>query len=396
MCSCWRGFNRTATRKIMASEDKQRITVLHLIGSLQVGGAERQLVSLAPLFNPERFRIIVATMQTRDTLAGALAGTHVECRSLNFRMRRFISGVWRLCSLLKREKVDILHTHMFHASRYGRIAGLCVRVPLMIATDHGQELWKKPWDIAFEKFANKYTALRIAVSQDVAEILSTRECVPENKLLVIPNGVDVERFQAGRFGRESVRNQLGLPDGAVVVGTVARLAEPKALHILIEAVVQVSKSLPQVRLVIVGDGPLRGDLERCVADRGASDRVLFTGLRSDIPEVLAAFDIFALSSISEGLPVSLLEAMAAGKPVVATRVGGIPEVVSDRREGLLVPSGDPKALAGAIHELACDPELACRLGQQASEKVAAEYSIAATVRTLEEVYCSLLDQARGA
>jgi len=392
LCSCWRGFNRTATRKIMASEDKERITVLHLIGTLQVGGAEQQLVSLAPLFNPERFRIIVATMQPRDTLAGALAGTHVECRSLNFRMRHFISGVWRLCSLLKREKVDILHTHMFYASWYGRLAGLCVRVPLMIATDHGRGLWKKPWDIAFERFANRYTALRIAVSQDVAEILRTREGVPEDKLLVIPNGVDVERFQAGRSGRESVRNQLGLPDGAVVVGTVARLVEPKALHILIKAVAQVSKAVPQVRLVIVGDGPLRGDLESAAADEGIGDRVLFAGLRSDIPEVLAAFDIFALSSISEGLPVSLLEAMAAGKPIVATMVGGIPEAVTDRREGLLVEPGDPEALAGAIHELACDPKLASHLGRQASEKVAAEYSIEATVRRLEEVYCSLLNK----
>lgn len=377
----------------MSAEKMRKITVLHLIGSLRVGGAEQQLVSLVPLFDPERFRIIAATMEPAGPLVERLRASNIDVRALNFRMRYFLPRLWRLCCFLRREKVDILHTHMFHASWYGRIAGLCARVPVMIATDHGQELWKKPWDVAFERFANRYTALRIAVSQDVAEILRTREGVPEDKLLVIPNGVDVERFQAGRSGRESVRNQLGLPDGAVVVGTVARLVEPKALHILIKAVAQVSKAVPQVRLVIVGDGPLRGDLERCAADEGIGDRVLFAGLRSDIPEVLAAFDIFTLSSISEGLPVSLLEAMAAGKPIVATMVGGIPEVVTDRREGLLVPSGDPKALAGAIRELACDPKLATHLGRQASEKVAAEYSIGATVRRLEEVYCSLLNKA---
>ena len=147
---------------------------------------------------------------------------------------------------------------------------------------------------------------------------------------------------------------------------------------------------------MIGDGPLRGDLERCASDLGVSDGVLFAGARSDIPAVLAAIDIYAMSSNREGLPVSLLEAMAAGKPIVATMVGGIPEVVSDRREGLLVPSGDPEALAGAIRELACDPKLAAHLGRQASEKVAAEYSIGATVRRLEEVYCSLLDKAGAA
>jgi len=378
----------------MSAEKMRKITVLHLIGSLRVGGAEQQLVSLAPLFDRERFRIIVATMEPSGTLVERLRASNTDVRALNFRMRYFLPRLWRLCCLLRREEVDILHTHMFHASWYGRIAGLCARVPVMIATDHGQELWKKPWDIAFERFANKYTALRIAVSQDVAEILKTREGVPANKLLVIPNGVDVERFQAGKSGRESVRSQLGFQDGAIVVGTVARLVEPKALHFLIKAVAQVSKAVPQVRLVIVGDGPLRGDLESAAADQGISDRVLFTGSRSDIPEMLAAFDIFALSSISEGLPVSLLEAMAAGKPIVATKVGGIPEALADGREGLLVEPGDPDALAEAVRELACNPDLAARLGRQAAEKVAAEYSIAATVRKLEEVYLRLLDRAR--
>jgi len=380
----------------VAENEGQRITVLHLIGTLQVGGAEQQLVSLAPLFNPERFRIIVATMQPRDTLAGALAGTHVECRLLNFRVRHFISGVWRLCSLLRREKVDVLHTHMYHASWYGRIAGLCARVPVMVTTDHGHDPWRKPWHIAFERFALRYTDLKIAVSKDVAEVLKARDHVPDEKLVVIPNGVDPERFRVVKAERDSIRAEFGFTDDTVLIGSVGRLVEPKAYHVLIEAMVHVSKLVPPARLVLIGDGPLRGDLERCASDLGVSDGVLFAGARSDIPAVLAAIDIYAMSSNREGLPVSLLEAMAAGKPIVATMVGGIPEVVSDRREGLLVPSGDPEALAGAIRELACDPKLAAHLGRQASEKVAAEYSIGATVRRLEEVYCSLLDKAGAA
>jgi glycosyltransferase involved in cell wall biosynthesis len=377
-------------------KDTDRITVLQLIGSLRIGGAERQLASLVGEFDRRKLRVIVATMESGGSLVEQFRAAGVDIRPLGFRMRHFVSGVRRLCRLLRDEKVDVLHGHMYHAAWYGRIAGLLAGVPVMIATDHGQELWKKPWNVAFERYMNRHTSLRIAVSEDVAEILRKREHVPEDKLAVIPNGVDVDRFKAGGNERQQVRAELGLSGDAVVVGTVARLVEPKALHIMIRAVAQVADVDPRVRLLVVGDGPLRADLERCASDLGITERVIFTGMRSDIPGLLAAMDIFALSSISEGLPVSLLEAMAAGKPIVATRVGGIPEAVTDRRECLLVEPGDAKALADGIMELIRKPDLAAELGRRAGERVLAEYSIQATARKLEEIYSSLLAEARAA
>lgn len=366
-----------------------RITVAHLIGCLNIGGAEEQLVSLAPEFDAGRFRVIVCVLQAGGILEDRLAAAGVEYRAFGFRLRSAPLAVLRIYAFLKREKVDILHMHMYHAALYGRIAGLLARVPVMITTDHGKGMWKKSWQVAFERYMVKHTALRIGVSQDIADIIRDRERVPDEKLMVVRNGVNAGRFRAGEAERASVRTELGVPEHTFLVGTLARLVEPKALHVMIEAISIASENLAGIRLIIVGDGPLRAELERRASDLKVGDRVTFTGARSDIPGLLAAMDAFALSSIREGLPISLLEAMAAGKPIVATRVGGIPDVIADREDGLLVEPNDPKAFAGAICDLAADADLASRLGRRAAEKAESDYSVKATARKLEEVYARL-------
>jgi glycosyltransferase involved in cell wall biosynthesis len=371
-----------------------RITVLNLIGSLRIGGAEQQVVSLAPLFDRERFRIIVCAMQPGGGLRDRLDQAGVEYACLNYRVRSCIPAMLRFISLLRREKVDILHTHMYTASKFGRIAGVLAGVPVMIATDHGHDPWKRWWHVAFDRVLLKHTDLRIGVSQDVADAIRACENPPPEKLAMIPNGVDPERFKPDEAERNAVRAGLGIADDEVLVGAVGRLVEPKALHILIEAVSQLAQTMSQVRLVLVGDGPLRSELEKQAADLGISDRVLFAGMRMDIPAVLSAIDVYVMSSKSEGLPVSLLEAMSAEKPVVATKVGGIPEAVTDRREALLVQPNDPSALADAINEVISDPELAAQLGRRARERVTSAYSVAATARALEQVYRDLLEKTQ--
>ncbi|MBP6964204.1 MAG: glycosyltransferase [Armatimonadetes bacterium] len=373
----------------MNREQANRITVAHLIGRLNIGGAEEQLVSLAPEFDAGRFRVIVCVLQPGGTLENRLEAADVKYHSFGFRLRSAPLAVLRICSFLKRERVDVLHMHMYHAALYGRIAGLLARVPVMITTDHGKGMWKKPWQVAFERYMVRHTALRIGVSQDVADIIRNRERVPDDKLIVVRNGVNAERFRAGEAERASVRTELGVTEHTFLVGTLARLVEPKALHVMIEAVSIASKDVPGIRLLIVGDGPLRAELDKCASDLGVRDGVIFTGARSDVPGLLAAMDVFALSSIREGLPISLLEAMAAGKPIVATRVGGIPDVIADREDGLLVEPDAPQAFADAICDLAADADLASRLGQRAAEKAESDYSVKATARKLEEIYARL-------
>ncbi len=372
------------------AECKRRITVFHFIGSLHVGGAEEQLVSLVTQFGKEKFRIIVGTMQPGGGLMDRLAEAGIENVCLNFRVRSCVQFVFRMAALLKREKVDVLHMHMYYASRYGRLAGILAGVPAMVCTDHGHDPWKNWWHLAFDRYLAKRTSLRIGVAQDIADTIMRRENLPTEKIAVVPNGVDTERFKVSPEERAHVRTELGIADDELLVGGIGRLADMKAFHILIEAVSIARGKVPKIRLVLVGDGPLRGQLEQRAADLGIADRVTFTGIRYDIPAVLAAFDIFAMSSEREGMPISLLEAMSAGKPIVATRVGGIPEAVTDHVEGLLVNSGSPQAMADAIVEIASDPGLAAKLGQRASERAAADYSVAATARKLEQLYCTLL------
>ena len=376
---------------------RRRITVFHLIGSLRVGGAEQQVVSLAPLFDKQKFKVMVCAMQPGGALRDRLDQAGIEYICINYRIRSYIPVMLRFISLLKREKVDILHTHMYTASRFGRIAGVIAGVRVMIATDHGRDPWKKWWDIAFDRIMIKRTALRIGVSQDLVDIIKMCENPPPEKLAMIPNGVDSERFKCGEGERNRVRAEFGIADDEILVGAVGRLVDPKAFHILIEAVSLLARRMPRVRLVLVGDGNLRPELEKQAADLGVPGLVLFAGMRMDIPAVLSAIDVFTISSKSEGLPVSLLEAMVAGRPIVTTKVGGIPEVVGDHQEALLVEPNNPTALADAIAEVILNPEPAAQRARLAQEKATSEYSVAATVRTLEQVYCRLLEnsQTRG-
>lgn len=372
---------------------KDRITVLHLIGSLKVGGAEQQLVSIVPHFDKSKFRVVVVTMQPGGGLVKALAKTGIESVCLNFRIRTFIPSLLRFVSILRRERADILHTHMSFASFFGRLGGLCARVPIMITTDHGQDPRKKPWDIWVEWVFNRFTAARVAVTNDIAEILHTRDHTPRNKIVVIENGVDTDRFRVDKSEGLRVRKELGLSDDAIVVGTIARLTWEKGLEVLIEAISELVKTVPQLRCVIVGDGLARQDLEKCCDDFKMRDYVQFTGIRLDVPELLKSFDMFALPSKSEGMPVSVLEAMAAGTPIVSTDVGGIPGVITDHREALMVAAGDNQAFMDAMTELISNPQLAAELAGKASEKVVSQHSAAATVQKLEQVYCRLLENS---
>jgi glycosyltransferase involved in cell wall biosynthesis len=371
-----------------------RITVMNLIGSLQVGGAEQQVVSLAPMFDKRKFKVVVCAMQPGGALRDRLDQAGIEYICINYRIRSYIPTMLRFISLLKREKVDVLHMHMYTAARFGRIAGLLAGVPVMVTTDHGHDPWKRWWHIAFDRVLLRYTDLRIGVSQDVADAIRGCENPPPEKLAMIPNGVDPAKFEVPATERTRVRTELGITDDVPLVGAVGRFVEPKAFHVLIEAIAKLAATRPDVRLVLVGDGPLRAELERCAADLGVSDRVIFAGMRMDVPSVLAALDVFAMSSISEGLPVVLLEAMASAKPIVVTRVGGIPEVVSDHEDALLVAPNNPLELATAIGALLADHALADRLGKQARTKVVAHYSVAASVRNLERVYQELLAKCK--
>jgi glycosyltransferase involved in cell wall biosynthesis len=228
----------------------------------------------------------------------------------------------------------------------------------------------------------------IAVSYDLADFLVSEYRIEPERISTIPNGIDVGRFAAG-LDVTGIREQLGISGDKRIIGTIGRLMEQKGTEYLIRAYAVLARAHPDTCLVIVGDGELRGGLERLAGDLGVGDSVIFTGIRQDIPEMLTLFDIFVLPSLWEGQPITIMEAMAAGKPVVATDAGGNEEILHRGEFGMIVPTHDPGALCDAIGKLLADRALARQLGERARDQACSELTSAVMTRRHEKIFESL-------
>lgn len=306
----------------------------------------------------------------------------------------------RLTRLFRHERPAIVHTHTSKAGVLGRLAAWFAKVPVVVHTPHGHVFYGHFNRILSWMFLQVERLLATGTTRMIAltaaerdEHLDRRVGTPE-RFAVVPSGIDVDRLKcvAGVYGRHP--EGFRCPPDAVVVGSVGWLTPVKGHRFLIEAVARLKPSHPKLYTVIVGSGDMRTDLAALAEQRGVGDSVRFLGERNDVPECLAAMDLFVLPSLNEGMGRALVEAMAAGRPVIATRVGGIPAIVEDRRTGLLVPPGDPAALATAIAELLRRPDWAKELGAAASGHIDARFGWVAMVRALEAVYEDALREAR--
>ena len=282
---------------------------------------------------------------------------------------------------------------MYDAALWGRLAGKLAGVPVLMTTEHGEELWKGPLHIAIDRGLSRWTDQHIAVSRDGLELRLRRERVDPSRILVIPNGVPIPPDPENEAGRSRIRRELGIPPTAPVIGSVGRIIEAKGYVHLLAALRLLRADIPDLRWLAVGDGKQKALLMNLSADLGVDDAVIWAGRRDDVDDLLAAMDLWVMSSVSEGLPVALLEAMAAQKPIVATEVGGIPDAVIDGRQALLVPPADPQALADAIRTLVHDPARASDLARAARHRAIAEYSIAGVARQIEALYRQHLRRA---
>jgi glycosyltransferase involved in cell wall biosynthesis len=228
----------------------------------------------------------------------------------------------------------------------------------------------------------RWASAMVVVSREARRRMIEVERIAPERLVFLPNGI--RALPAGDGG--AVRAELGIDPGDPVIGTVCILRTEKALDVLVRATALLVKDFPRLRVLIVGEGEERARVQALVEQLGLQENVILTGARTDVPSVLAALDVAVLSSDYEGIPLSLLEFMDAGKPIVATKVGGVPEVVEDGVHGLLVPPRDESALADAVGRLLLDTELASRLGAQARERCRTEFSLDRTVERLQELY----------
>ncbi len=357
-----------------------KITILNLITGLGTGGAERMLYNVLIRLNRQRYRPIVVSMLDVGSMGVLFREKGIKVYTLN--MRRGIPTIRALsqvCRIMTYEQPDIVYSHMYHAVILGRIATkLC---PVRSRTVSGFRTEKLPsgyirvilrWSRYLDDFA-------VVVSESTGKRLSAARLLESERIRVINNGVDPELFCPNPMKRAEVRKQLMIPPAQLVVTAVGRLEYAKDYHTLLKAVSFLRQD-SDYKIMIIGDGPLRSDLLSFASELRLLDRVTFLGNRSDIPDLLCASDVFVLSSAWEGMPNSLLEAMAAGLPVIATVVGNVAEIVEPGASGILVSPKSPEMLARGLSALlSMSDRERFEIGQKGRQTVIARYCIANTV-----------------
>jgi glycosyltransferase involved in cell wall biosynthesis len=374
---------------VQRREDR-RLRVVTLIDNPDItGGGERMAVTIAMCLDPARFESILCATRavSGEKFDRELREAGVRIISLDRRSKTDLSA-WRpLVSLLRRERVHILHAHKFGSNVWGTVLGRLARVPVVIA--HEQSWASAEFSRAgprFRAFMDREVIGRgvdvfFAVSQADRLRMVELEGVDPRRIHVLPNAVSA----VPPTGHD-VRAELDIPPGAPIVGTVCQLRPEKALELLVSAAGLLRSEFPDLRVLIAGDGAERARLEEQIRADRLEETVLLLGTRTDVPDVLAAVDVAVCCSNFEGTPLSVMEYMGAGKPVVATRVGGLPELIEDGVHGLLFEIRDVTGLAGALRELLRDPDRRARMGESGRERQRREFDLDAAVRRVEEFY----------
>jgi glycosyltransferase involved in cell wall biosynthesis len=371
-----------------APGERRRRRILYLIDqAVDSGGAERFAIGLATRLPADRYEVwVCSTRKFEPAVAAALDAAGVKHLHLGRRRKLQLHRFAPLAQLMRRERFDILHSHMFGSNLWGALFGRAYRVPVIIAHEHNWAFSGEPARVWLDRHVIGRLSTRfIAVSNAQRGLMTTVEKLPAEQIVVLPTAYIPSKETAGT----DVRAELALSPDTPLVGTAAILRSEKALDILIEAHAEVIRRIPAAHLVIAGEGDREADLRARADELGIADRVHLIGLRSDVDALLRAFDVGAMSSDWEGMPLFVFECMAAGTPLVATDVGGLPEIVEQGRTGILVPRRDPSALGAAIAGLLADPERGRELAAAAAQR-SEQFTIEAVSRRFADLYDELL------
>ena len=384
----------------------RRIKVLRIIARLNIGGPAIHTILLTAGLNNERFEpLLVTGVEGRREgnmldLAAAKGVEPIVIPELrrNPSPKDALIALVKLYRLIRRQRPQIVHTHTTTAGLLGRLAARLAGVPIVLHTFHGHVLrgYFGPLQskalVWMERLLARITDRIVTVSEGQRRELAGYGIAPLEKIAVVPLGFELDDLLSCESHRGELRRELGLSDNAKLVGIVARLVPIKNHRLFLRAAKLVAEAVPQARFLVVGDGELREGLEAYARDLGLDGRVIFTGWRRDLSRLYADLDVVALTSINEGTPVSLIEAMAARVPVVATAVGGVPDVVADGETGCLVEAGDAEGLAEAITELLRNPERAKAMGRAGREAVYPRFAAQTLFTNIERLYTELLRQ----
>ncbi|MBA3734315.1 MAG: glycosyltransferase family 4 protein [Actinobacteria bacterium] len=390
---------------------EQPVKILRVIARLNMGGPALHVAYLTEGLRKRGYEttLVAGSLARGEDSMSFVADAHgVEIAHID-ELGREISplkdlvATIRLARLIRKERPQILHTHTAKAGTVGRVAALLAgsrRPPIVVHTFHGHVLrgyFGPVRSLLFrllERWLASRTTALIAVSPQVRDDLVALGVAPPERFVVIRLGIELgERVSGEQNGRAESRRYLGIPDDRFAVGWIGRMTAVKRTDDVLLAFKRLRDNGVDAMLCMVGDGPDRAQLERRAHELGIMRQVLFLGYQEEVASFYAAFDTLVLPSSNEGTPVSAIEALAAGRPVVATRVGGVPDVVRDGEDGFLVEAGETDDLADRLERLARDPELRERMGRQGRERVLPRYAVERLVEDVDELYRSLLSAA---
>ncbi|MBA3640949.1 MAG: glycosyltransferase [Acidobacteria bacterium] len=348
-------------------------------------GVKRLFAWMIPRFDKSRFTVSLVSLRKKDLSEETLESFGVDITYLH-KSKFDPATLPALLKVIDRKQIDILHLHGYGATTFGRLAGKMRRIPTILH-EHAN-LTDTPW---FQKIADRALApstdIAIAVSKSTADFVINARQMPARRVKTVYLGVPLDEFSRSRTAAEvaSARRELGIRDGEAVVGTVTRLHESKGNSYLVEAAALVLKERPHAKFFLVGEGPLLPDLQAQAQALGLDDRFVFHGFARDVAAVVSAFDLSVFPSLWEGTPLTVFEALAMGKTILATDADGLLDVLTDDRDAMIVPKRNARALADGIVRLLDDPALRARLGAEAA-RTALQYDIATFVRKMERLY----------
>jgi len=371
--------------------------ILHVIDKLSMDGVNPSSVALCFIEwikhrDARRYDVMVASLRPRDAASQHLEASGVKMFYIDKGKYSF-ANVGALTEIIRQEKIDLLHLHGYSAANFGRLAAKKCGIPNVM---HEWAVLKTlPHQFVMDRWLSGKTDIAVGVSEGVKEFLVQGRCVPLDKIRVVWNGVNLNNFKTAEPDKiQAFREKFGIAPEQKVVGTVTRLREEKGNRYFIEAAPQVLREFPNARFVIAGDGPLREELETLAKKLDLDGKLHFAGFVSEVAVALAAMDIYVMASLMEGFPFALAEAMAAGKTVVASNVGGMKEMIQHDENGLLAPPANSAALAEALMRLLKNPTLSQRLGDAARQRSQA-FSVERNVQALESIYTELLSRKNG-
>lgn len=368
------------------------IKLAYLLPGLKVGGLEKMVISLVSGLDRRKYYPAIVCFDTKGELAGEVEAQGIEVFLAKRRQGIDYFYALRLAKFLKKQNTDLLHAHNCTAFFYGTLAARLARIPI-VYTEHDRDFPPERRIAWLNKILSLIVEQVITVSDLLKGCLIKYESFNANKIKTIHNGVDPTPFSLS-LDRKKYIDELGLEDASPLIGIVARLDRLKNHKLLLDAMQDIANEIPTVKLLIIGDGPTRKNLEEQADRGGLQNNILFLGMRGDVSNLLLLIDLFVLCSLSEGMPLALIEAMAAGKPIVATNVGGVSEIVRNGINGILVEPTNPAFLAKAILQILKNKDILRTMGENGREVFKQKFTLHKMIKSYEGVYSHAAGRSR--